>query len=882
MSPRRARRLLAAGAAALLGATLLTPAAAHAAPEPYVVAAAPDGRAAACKISLPCSITAARDKVRELLADGLDRDVVVRLADGRYHLDQTLELDARDSGTPEHTVTWTAAPGAHPVLDGGVAVTDWELVDDADGVWQGRAEDGGTVRQLFVDGKRAQRAAGAACTAQDCEVTDAGLTGPGVADLLTWQSPQDLEASVKIRWRNYRCGVDHVDGDTLVMEQPCWQNSSAGTGRTGPAWDTTTVDSSRYDGVAFFENAVELLAEPGDYAFDSGAGVVTYQAERGQDMSKVKALTPRTETLLALAGTPEAPVHDLVVDGIGFEHAAYLQPDTTEGYAGTQAGLTLTGESGPTDHAGRHYTKPAAAVLVQAGRGVHVTGATFRHLGGAGVVLENGTQGSGVTDSTFTDLSSGALYTGDAEPNPPAELESRDNTYERNTIVEAGVEFTDAVAIWGGYEAGTSISYNTLETLPYSGISLGWGWNQPEAREPFSRDNAIAGNRIIDTMMPWSQQADGGSIYTQGPQPETVIEENYIHKTTGNGVYLDEQSSYIHVTRNVVTGLAGPTWLSNWAGYGIENLATDNWSSAGYRPMNGRGSEQYDNLESLTWLPDDAVAVAAAAGATPPGEVYQLPRIALTVRTPDAPFTAGEGGTVQVQVTNADPEHDLAGVEVDVDWPDSWQVDPQGTVSLGDLAGGASGEAEFSVVPTLPDGVFSQEVPFQVSVTGEDGGTRTATVTGAVRVSSHNLAEGKPATQSSTYVLSSSGTPYPAENAVDGNVSNFAHTAEGDAQPWWQVDLGESVTLDAIALWNRADCCQERVQGVYVFVSDEPFTSEDPTETAGQPGVWSTFLADRAQRPSVIDVGARGRYVRIQLDSTTSMMNIAEVQVFGG
>lgn len=63
-------------------------------------------------------------------------------------------------------------------------------------------------------------------------------------------------------------------------------------------------------------------------------------------------------------------------------------------------------------------------------------------------------------------------------------------------------------------------------------------------------------------------------------------------------------------------------------------------------------------------------------------------------------------------------------------------------------------------------------------------------------------------------------------------------------------------------------------------VSDAPFTSDDPTETAGDPNVWATFFADRAARPSVIDVGASGRYVRIQLDSSTKMLNLAELQVF--
>ena len=129
----------------------------------------------------------------------------------------------------------------------------------------------------------------------------------------------------------------------------------------------------------------------------------------------------------------------------------------------------------------------------------------FVHLGGSGAVVEHGSQGVSITGNRFEDLSSGAIYTGDTEANRNAELESRNNTYERNTILHPGLEYTDSVAIWGGYEAGTSISHNTIESLPYSGISLGWGWNQAEVRAPFSRDNKINANRIVDALMPWSE-----------------------------------------------------------------------------------------------------------------------------------------------------------------------------------------------------------------------------------------------------------------------------------------------------------------------------------------------------------------------------------------
>jgi alpha-L-fucosidase 2 len=47
------------------------------------------------------------------------------------------------------------------------------------------------------------------------------------------------------------------------------------------------------------------------------------------------------------------------------------------------------------------------------------------------------------------------------------------------------------------------------------------------------------------------------------------------------------------------------------------------------------------------------------------------------------------------------------------------------------------------------------------------------------------------------------------------------HTVEdGSPEPWWPVDLGAAYDLDEIVLWNRTDCCGERLRDVYVLTSD--------------------------------------------------------------
>lgn len=396
----------AAAATAAFLAALLTAPAAQAAPGARTLYAAPDGRGTSCTVSRPCTPQGARDRARTEKG----HDVRVLLKDGTYRLDAPLRLGPDDSGT-----TWAAAPGARPVLSGGQDITGWHR--NADGTWSAAVPAGVTPRQLFVDGERATRARGEACAASTCDASATGMTGATATGIDHWQRPTDAEAVIRVRWRNYHCRIAGVSGDTLTFVQPCWTNSASGTDRTGPAWDSTAVDSTRYTGVAFFENAPELLDQPGEFVWDSKGRTVTYLPRKGEDMRRARTVTPHTEQLLVVDGA-----HDVTVSGIGFAYAAYRQPGTDEGYAGMQAGLTLTGATGPVDHAGRYYTKPSAAVTVRGGRQVRIDSSRFSHLGGAGAILEAGTKDSSLTRSSFTDLSSGAVYVGDTEPMPEASL----------------------------------------------------------------------------------------------------------------------------------------------------------------------------------------------------------------------------------------------------------------------------------------------------------------------------------------------------------------------------------------------------------------------------------------------------------------------------
>jgi len=85
-----------------------------------------------------------------------------------------------------------------------------------------------------------------------------------------------------------------------------------------------------------------------------------------------------------------------------------------------------------------------------------------------------------------------------------------------------------------------------------------------------------------------------------------------------------------------------------------------------------------------------------------------------------------------------------------------------------------------------------------------------------------NLARGKGGAASSTY----GGLPAPRlRPAVDGNsngdfnAASVTHT-NADLNSWWEVDLASMNRISLVRLWNRTDCCSDRLSNFYVFVSD--------------------------------------------------------------
>jgi hypothetical protein len=153
------------------------------------------------------------------------------------------------------------------------------------------------------------------------------------------------------------------------------------------------------------------------------------------------------------------------------------------------------------------------------------------------------------------------------------------------------------------------------------------------------------------------------------------------------------------------------------------------------------------------------------------------------------------------------------------------------------------------------------------------------------RADGENIALGKPARQSST-TLGAAGL------AVDGNTDgrfaadSVTHT-DADPNAWLEVDLGKPEWIDYVRIWNRTDCCAERLSHYWVFISEKPFDPHDTAlQLAARPGVWGRRALPANPDRILLTSRARGRYVRVQLGGeqalAQSFLSLAELQVFRG
>ena len=516
------------------------------------------------------TVQGASEWVRRLTQD-MDENIVIYLEDGTHVLREPWVLRQQDSGRNGHFVVYKAAPGATPVLSGGVPVTGWE--PDTGGRWKAPAPLVDT-RQLYVNGVRAKRARGpfpdGAERYGDLELIDgdAGYLLPGHAEMAGWRNQGDIEFGYFSSWSHMICKIKAIAregaGVRIAMQQPNYFLAARKEGRQAEIPD-------------YIENAFELLDEPGEWYLDKPAKTLFYIPREGERMAAASVVAAWAQHLLrvsggAVLGAPSRSAHHIRFEGLSFADATWIEPNH-RGHPDVQANFVivpwcLSYRLGTVHNVHNENSQMPASVSLRWAHDVVFERCTFTRLGGAGLDLYMGCHDNVVNGCHFHDISGSAIQVGGVErrdhhPDHPAMI-VKDNRVTNNYIHHIGVEYEDSVGVFAGYTDGTVIAHNEIAHLPYSGVSVGWGWGEEDAGGgayegvPYkyatptpAANNRIEYNHIHHVML---SRNDGGGVYTLSNQPGTVIRGNHIHDNTNSpgGIYLDEGSGFIEVTGNCV------------------------------------------------------------------------------------------------------------------------------------------------------------------------------------------------------------------------------------------------------------------------------------------------------------------------------------------
>ena len=137
---------------------------------------------------------------------------------------------------------------------------------------------------------------------------------------------------------------------------------------------------------------------------------------------------------------------------------------------------------------------------------------------------------------------------------PDTQLPKR-NRVANNVVRTCGLDDFGAVGIWVSFTDGTVVAHNLVYDMPYSGISVGWRWDQAPTA---CRNNVVEYNHVHDVLQ---RLCDGGCLYTLGFQPGTVIRGNLFHNALrsetaqgapNNGIFFDQGSKGFRVEENVI------------------------------------------------------------------------------------------------------------------------------------------------------------------------------------------------------------------------------------------------------------------------------------------------------------------------------------------
>ena len=545
-----------------------------------------DGTRQSPKATLTSALRQAREW-RRTEDNRIQGGITIYMEGGTYAFHEPVFIRPEDSGTKESPTVIRSVGDEKVILSGGISINGWKKQGK---VWvadvpafNGRPLD---FRQLWVNGKKAVRAR----DVEDfekmnriCSVDEKNeiLYVPAVSIRRLIDNKGNLKAKyaemvLHQMWcvANLRIRSVEVQGDSAAIR---FHQPESRIQFEHP-WPRPMVTTNGHNSAFYLTNARELQDVPGEWYHDIDARKVYYYPREGEKMQEAEVIVPAVETLVRVEGTLDRPVCHIRFEKITFSYTTWMRP-SEKGHVPLQAGMYLTDGYRIDPKMQRNYLnhpldnqgwlgRPAAAVRVVAARQIDFERCRFEHLGSTGLDYEEAVQGGVVRGCLFRDIAGNGLLVGSFSPaahetHLPYDPADRREVCTQQQInncyfTEIGNEDWGCLAIAAGYVGDVNIEHNEISEVPYSGISLGWGWTQTV--------NCMRNNRVHANLIHHyaKHMYDVAGIYTLGSQPKSYVTDNCVHSIYKPGyvhdpnhwfyLYTDEGSSFITVRDNWTEG----------------------------------------------------------------------------------------------------------------------------------------------------------------------------------------------------------------------------------------------------------------------------------------------------------------------------------------
>lgn len=497
-------------------------------------------------------------------------DICLHLESGTYNLNQPIIIRPEDNGT-------RIVADGKVVISGGVKVSGWKkegkyyvaTVPD----FNGRPLE---FRQMWVNGKKAVRARDVDDFEDMFRIRNIDKAKEIVyvpaAAVKKIKGARYAEMVLHEMWcvANLRIKDIKIQGDSAAVT---FHQPESHVHFMHP-WPSPMVTTDGHNSPFYLTNAKELLDKEGEWYLDARTSKLYYIPRKGEDMKTAEVIVPAVETLLKVEGTPDTPVKDVTFEGITFSYATWMRPSVS-GHAPLQAGMYMieayklrpkmdrpNGDH-KLDNQG-WVGRPASAVSLNCAENVSFSKCTFEHNASTGLDYHLYIKGGSIDRCTFRDIGGNGILAGSFGPEsheahlPYAPADGRiictGLSITNNLITDVTNEDWGCVGIGAGFVKDIKICDNEISDVSYTGISMGWGWNQQVCS---MSNNLVSGNLIYHYA---KHMYDTAGIYTLGSQPHSFIENNvvrdiytptYVHDPNHwFYLYTDEGSSYITVRNN--------------------------------------------------------------------------------------------------------------------------------------------------------------------------------------------------------------------------------------------------------------------------------------------------------------------------------------------